>query len=135
RRPNSIDAPRLLSSIEASIIHQHIGVTLTPRLLALALYCTRLPRRRTVLTFHSGGYPTSPAGRTAGRLTLRSLIFRRLDRVIAVNPAIVRLFQRFGLAPERVRLISPFALPDTTPAAALPAPLGDFAAIHRPLLL
>src|SRR5438128_2311524 len=136
RHPRTaLEAARLLARLEASIVHLHIGGTVTPRLLALVLYCTLLPRRRTVLTFHSGGYPTSSAGRTAGPLTLRSLVFRRLDRVIAVNPAIVRLFQRFGLAPERVRLISPFAMPDTAPAAALPAPLSDFAAVHRPLLL
>ena len=131
----ALEAARLLARLEASIVHLHVGGIVTPRLLALALYCTLLPRRRTVLTFHSGGYPTSPEGRTAGRRTLRGLVFRRLDRVIAVNPAIVSLFERFGVAPERVRLISPFAMPDTTPAAALPAPLGDFAAVHRPLLL
>ena len=131
----TLEAARLLARLEASIVHLHIGGSVTPRLLGLILYCTLLPRRRTVLTFHSGGYPTSPAGRTAGPWTLRGGVFRRLDRVIAVNPAIVSLFQRFGLAPERVRLISPFAMPDIAPAATLPGRLGDFAAMHRPLLL
>ncbi len=132
---STLAAARLLARLEASIVHLHIGGIVTPRLLGLTLYCTLLPRRRTVLTFHSGGYPTSPAGRTAGPRTLRGRVFRRLDRVIAVNPAIVSLFQRFGLAPERVRLISPFAMPGPAPAATLPGRLGDFAAMHRPLLL
>jgi glycosyltransferase involved in cell wall biosynthesis len=125
----------LLLRLPYRIIHLHIGGNVTRRLLGLSLFCTLLPRRRTVLTFHSGGYPYSPAGRTAHPRTLRGFVFRRFDRVIAVNPAIVRLFDKFGLDRDRVRLISPFAISETAPATVLPDRLRDFFATHRPLLL
>ncbi len=57
---------RLLWQLPADILHLHFGGDLTPRLLGLALFCTLLPGRKTVLTFHSGGYPGSP-GRTDRR--------------------------------------------------------------------
>src|SRR2546422_1601247 len=130
---NALGVARLLLLLPYPIIHLHVGGNVTPRLLGLSLLCSRLPRRRTVLTFHSGGYPSSEAGRTAHPWTWRGLVFRRFDRVIAVNQAIAGLFGRFGLDPDRIRLIPPFAMPERT--AALPDRLRDFFAVHRPLLL
>src|SRR2546422_4427988 len=130
---SALGLARLLLRLPYPIIHLHVGGNVTPRLLGLSLFCSLLPRRRTVLTLHSGGYPSSEAGRTAHPWTWRGLVFRRFDRVIAVNQAIVRLFDRFGLEPHRVRLISPFAMPEA--ARALPDRLRDFFAVHRPLLL
>ena len=57
---------RLLWQLPADILHLHFGGDLTPRLLGLALFCTLLPGRKTVLTFHSGGYPGSPGGTDCG---------------------------------------------------------------------
>src|SRR6266403_1414913 len=99
----ALEVARLLRRLPDPIIHLHVGGTVPLRVLALNLFCTLFPRRRTVLTFHSGGYPTSKAGRSAGPWTLRGLVFRRLDRVIAVNAAIAALFERFGLESGRVR--------------------------------
>lgn len=130
---SALGVARLLLRLPYPIIHLHVGGNVTPRLLGLSLFCSLLPRRRTVLTLHSGGYPSSEAGRTAHPWTLRGFVFRRFDRVIAVNQAIVGLFDRFGLEPDRIRLIPPFAMPE--PAAALPDRLHDFFAVHRPLLL
>ena len=132
---SALGVARLLLRLPYPIIHLHIGGDVTPRLLGLGLFCSLLPRRRTVLTLHSGGYPSSRAGRTARPATLRGLVFRRFDRVIAVNRAIRGLFDEFGLDPDRVRLISPFAVPEAGPAPALPERLLDFFATHRPLLL
>jgi glycosyltransferase involved in cell wall biosynthesis len=132
---SALGLARLLVRLSYPIIHLHVGGNVTPRLLGLSLFCSLLPRRRTVLTFHSGGYPSSEAGRTAHPWTLRGFIFRRFDRVIAVNQAIVGLFGQFGLDPGRVRLICPFVIPDAAPATALPDRLRDFFAMHRPLLL
>src|SRR5439155_19746645 len=67
---------RLLVGLRVDILHLHFGGELPLRLLLLALFCSFLPGRRTVLTFHSGGYPSSPAGKTAGPRTLRGLVFR-----------------------------------------------------------
>ena len=126
---------RLLWRLPADIVHLHFGGDLTPRLLGLLLLCTLLPGRKTVLSFHSGGYPSSPAGRTARPGTLRGFLFRRLDGVIAVNAEIAALFRTFGVRAERIRTILPFVV--TPPDAAIPMPqrLADFFAAHQPLLL
>jgi glycosyltransferase involved in cell wall biosynthesis len=130
----ALETLRLLLKLPHEIVHLHLGGELTPRLLALCLVCTLLPRRKTVLTFHSGGYATSPAGRTAAPNTLRGWIFRRFDRIIAVNGEIRQLFLRFGVAPGRVRLIYPHTLPPP-PSSELPEPLRSFYAAHDPVLV
>ena len=66
----------LLRRLDADILHLHFGGDLTSRLLGLALYCTMLPRRKTVLTFHSGGYPSSPEGRRAAQGTTEAFLGR-----------------------------------------------------------
>src|SRR3954469_1436152 len=42
---------RLLWKLPAEILHLHFGGDLTSRLLGLALFCTTIPGRKTVLTF------------------------------------------------------------------------------------
>jgi len=126
---------RLLMRLPADILHLHFGGDLTPRLLGLALFCTLLPGRRTVLTFHSGGYPGSPAGRSAAPATFRGFVLRRLSGLIAVNPEIARLFARFGVPPGRIRTILPFAVRPPDPSLPLPERLAGFLAAHRPALL
>jgi glycosyltransferase involved in cell wall biosynthesis len=126
---------RLLWRLPADILHLHFGGDLTLRLLGLALFCTLLPGRKTVLTFHSGGYPGSAAGRTAAPATLRGFVLRRLDGLIAVNPEIAALFGRFGALPERIRTILPFAVELPDRSLPLPAPLAAFLGAHNPVLL
>src|SRR2546427_6152150 len=130
---SALGLARLLLRLPCPIIHLHVGGNVTPRLLGLSLFCSLLPRRRTVLTLHSGGYPSSQAGRMARARTLRGFVLRRFDRVIAVNQEIVGLFAKFGLESDRIRSIPPFAMPE--PAPTLPDRLRDFFAMHRPLLL
>jgi glycosyltransferase involved in cell wall biosynthesis len=126
---------RLLWRLPADILHLHFGGDLTPRLLGLALFCTLLPGRKTVLTFHSGGYPNSPAGRTAARATLRGFVLRRLDGLIGVNPEISELFVRFGARRERVRTILPFAVKPPDRSLPLPPRLAALLSAHSPVLL
>jgi glycosyltransferase involved in cell wall biosynthesis len=126
---------RLLWRLPADIVHLHFGGDLTPRLLGLALFCTLLPGRKTVLTFHSGGYPGSPAGLTAAPATLRGFVLRRLDGLIGVNPEIAALFARFGARRERIRTILPFAVEPPDRSLALPARLAAFLRAHSPALL
>jgi glycosyltransferase involved in cell wall biosynthesis len=125
---------RLLWRLPHRIVHLHLGGNLTPRLLGLALCCTLLPGRKSVVSFHSGGYPDSPAGRTARRATLRGWIFRRFDCVIAVNSAIASMFRRFGVAPERLRTIAPHAV-DASQEAPLPEEMDSFFQRHDPVLI
>lgn len=126
---------RLLSRLRVDILHLHFGGHLSPRLLGLAFLCTLLPGRRTVLTVHSGGYPSSPAGQTAGRWTLRGFIFRRLDGLIAVNAEIAALYRKFGVRPERIRTILPFSITPPLRSDPLPEKLRLFVASHGPVLL
>ena len=126
---------RLLLRLRFDIVHLHIGGTLTPRLLALSFLCCAIPGRRAVLTFHSGGYPSSKEGTHAHARSLRGFVFRRFDRIIGVNPEIVRLFHRFGVKPEKVRLIQPHALPSVLPARNMSEQLKRFFEAHEPVLL
>jgi glycosyltransferase involved in cell wall biosynthesis len=125
----------LLLRLRVDILHLHLGGHLSPRLLGLMFFCTLLPGRKAVLTFHSGGYPSSPAGQTAGPWTLRGFVFRRLNALIAVNPEIAALYRKFGVRPERVRTILPFSITLPERPAPLPDDLARFTASHTPLLL
>jgi glycosyltransferase involved in cell wall biosynthesis len=125
---------RLLARLPYDIVHLHIGGKLTRRLLGLAWLCASLPGKRAVLTFHSGGYPDSGAGRSASPRTIRGFIMRRFDRIIAVNEQIAELFRRLGVPPDRVRLIPPHAL-SVAPAPSLPEPWSGFVTGHSPVLI
>ena len=125
---------RLLIRLRPDIIHIHFGGMLTPRLLALYLVCTLLPGR-TVLTFHSGGYPTSPEGQKAGPGSFAGRVFRRLDRLIAVNAGIAAFFRQIGVAPERIRTIVPHAASPGEVSDTLPPALDAFFSSHHPVLL
>jgi glycosyltransferase involved in cell wall biosynthesis len=101
----------------------------------LALACSLMPRRKTVLTFHSGGYPLSEAGRSANPLTFRGFVLRRFDKVIGVNQELKNLFRRFGVAEERIRLILPHSISPDSIEKALPERLSRFFRAHNPTLL
>src|SRR2546423_870280 len=62
---HALELARLLLRLPYNIIHLHLGGHFSTRLLGLSLLCSLMPRSRVVLTFHSGGYPSSAAGRTA----------------------------------------------------------------------
>jgi glycosyltransferase involved in cell wall biosynthesis len=126
---------RLLWRLKADILHLHYGGDLSARLLGLLAYCTLLPGRKTVLTFHSGGYPSSPAGQSAGWWTLRGFLFRRLDGVIAVNAEIAKMFGKFGVKAERIRTILPFVVKPPDMKLEMPERLAAFFASHKPALL
>lgn len=130
-------APQLLALLRRlryDIIHLHIGGDVPLRLTALALACAVGGRGRSVLTFHSGGFPTSPVGLRARRASWRGFVFRRFDRIIAVNERIRELFARYGVEPSRVRLISPHATVRPATGAELPAHLRDFFDAHEQVL-
>lgn len=131
-----LDVMRLLATQPADIIHIHFGGMITTRLLCLYLFCSLLPGRRTVLTFHSGGYPTTPEGRAMNKHSFAAFVFRRLDRIIAVNTEIEAFFHRLGVEPSRVTVIAPHAFVEGEgPSAELPASLAEFAAAHQPLMV
>jgi glycosyltransferase involved in cell wall biosynthesis len=132
---NALEVMKLLARLKYDIIHMHIGGNLSPRLLMLGLTCCLMPRSKTVLTFHSGGYPLSDGGKSAGHLTFRGFVLRRFDRVIGVNRELEQLFRKFGVAGRRIRLINPYALISDTSEASLPNNLAGFFQNHSPRIL
>jgi glycosyltransferase involved in cell wall biosynthesis len=132
---SALELVRFLLRLRYDIIHLHLGGHLSTRLLGLSFLCSLMPRCRVVLTFHSGGYPSSAAGRSARYWTLRGLIFRRLDAIIGVNAEIVAMFRKFGVEPSRIHLILPHALPENAPDVPLPERLQSFLQSHKPGLL
>jgi glycogen synthase len=125
----------LLWKLPYRILHMHIGGTETPRLLALGLLCSWLPGHRSVLTFHSGGYPSSKAGKAAKPASLTGFVFRRFDHVISVNPEIAHVMLRYGVKPERLSTIRPDAAHQAPISPQLPERLRNFSEAHSPLLL
>jgi glycosyltransferase involved in cell wall biosynthesis len=132
---NPLEVVKLLLRLEYDIIHLHFGGNLSLRLILLAFVCTLMPRSKTVLTFHSGGYPSSEAGQSARSATLRGFVLRRFDRLVAVNEELVQLFRRFGVRAERIRLIHPHAIALDTIEKTLPEPLAQFFQHHDPALV
>jgi glycogen synthase len=128
---NPFEVIRLLAKLRYDIIHLHLGGTVPVRVLALAMLCCLAPRSKTVLTFHSGGYPESDEGRAAAPATLRGFVFRQFNRVIGVNQELVELFHRFGVSPKKLRLIQPHALSAQTAADALSPQMQRFFDAHE----
>ena len=130
-----LEVLRLLTHLQYDIIHLHFGGSLSPRLLILALACCLMPRSKTVLTFHSGGYPLSKAGKSANPITFRGFVLRRFDRLISVNHELEKLFRRFGVSERRIRLIYPHAISLDSVESSLPDGLARFFQAHHPRLL
>jgi glycosyltransferase involved in cell wall biosynthesis len=133
---SSLGLLRLLFRLDYDIIHLHLGGMLTERLLGLSMVCCLMPRSKAVLTFHSGGYPSSPQGRNAHPASLTGFVFRRFDRLIGVNPALVEFFRKLGVPAERTRLIYPHFFPGA-PSGSEPLPdnLAGFLGSHNPVLI
>src|SRR5579871_368444 len=135
--PNALAVAGHLLSHRYDIIHLHIGGRIWSRQLALALACAALPNTQLVFTFHSGGYPSSPEGRSANARTLRAFVLRRFDALIAVNEEIAQFFRTLGVKPSRIHVISPYlGFNAANPGPSfLPQQVSDFMAAHAPVLI
>jgi glycosyltransferase involved in cell wall biosynthesis len=125
---------RLLLTLPYDTLHLHIGGNLTHRLLALSLTCCLIPGKKAVLSFHSGGFPSSPQGRALHAGTFAAFVLRRFDAVIGINTAIVAWLATLGIAPDRLHYILPYA-DVLEPAQSLSSPLESFYREHDPVLL
>ncbi len=123
--------------LRADVLHVHVGGDLSRKDLLLCLALSAIPGARTVLTCHSGGFPSSPAGRAAAPNSFAGFVLRRLDRVIGVNADIAATFRRFGCAAERVVVIEPHAEPAVAEFSRTewPPRFRAFAEAHDPVLL
>jgi glycogen(starch) synthase len=139
---NAAELARLLFRLDYDVVHLHVGGMLTNRLVSLALLCTIMRGSKSVMTFHSGGFPSSSAGKATHRNSFVGFVFRRFNALIGVNSEIVNFFLHLGALPQRVRLILPhsFVPQDSVPepdkaAPNLPEPLAKFFAMHNPVLI
>jgi glycosyltransferase involved in cell wall biosynthesis len=132
---STTDLLRLLITLEYDIVHLHIGGILSHRLLGLGLVCSSMPRRRSVLTFHSGGYPSSPAGKATKANSFAGFVLRRFNAVIGVNPEIMDFFSRLAVSDSRTHLIYPHSLSSEETRSPMPEPLASFFAAHHPVLI
>ncbi len=124
----------LLFAQRADIVHLHVGGDFTLRLAALAFVCGILPGKKSVLTFHSGGFADSILGKAAKPFSLRGFAVRRLDKIIVVNEEMRELFERYGASKNKIALVAPFLLRRPKANAKVPAHLRDFVESHCPLL-
>jgi glycosyltransferase involved in cell wall biosynthesis len=132
---NPAQLVRLLAQLNYDLIHIHIGGMLTNRLLALSLVCARWPGKKSVMTFHSGGFPSTSEGQTLGPASFAGIVLRSFDGIIGVNEEIIGFLQKMRVRPEQARLISPYAfLSGSDPERALPPALSEFFAAHDPVL-
>jgi glycogen synthase len=126
---------QLLARLPYDLVHLHIGGMLSNRLLALSLICARWPGKKSVMTFHSGGFPSTREGQALGRSSFAGFVLRSFDGLIGVNEEIIRFLHKMGVRPQRARLISPYAfLAGSTSDRTLPPALADFFAAHDPVL-
>lgn len=125
---------RLLFAIKYDVLHIHIGGNLPPRVLALIRICAFLARGKSVLTLHSGGYAVEKI-KTARFFSPQGFIFRRLKKIIVVNQLMREMFVKFGVAPENVKLILPFALARPDENVKIPEKFLEFWRAHKKVLL
>ena len=134
--PNSaFELVRLLFSLRYEILHLHIGGNFTLRLALLALFCGLLPRSKKVLTFHSGGYASTPQGQAAKTMSLRGFAVRRFNKIVAVNREIAGLFAKYGVKPENIEIISPNVHRQPDESIEIPFEIRRFIENHSPVLL
>lgn len=132
---NAIGLLTLLASLDYDIIHYHFGGMLTRRARALALACTQPRTAKSVMTFHSGGFPSTPEGHSTGPNSLAAFVLRQFDGLIAVNEEILGFFERLHIPRKHVRVISPFSFVQDKAAASLPSAIAGFFDTHHPVMI
>lgn len=126
----------LLLRLKYDILHLHVGGMLSRRLLGLGMVCSLQAGCRSVMTFHSGGYPSTQEGQATGPQSFAGFVLRRFDGLIGVNPEILKFFRKLDVRSDRIRLIHPHAfLSEEGPSGTLPEPMQSFFAEHNPVLI
>ncbi len=125
---------RLLLTLDFDIVHFHVGGDFSLRLAFLMLLCDILPGKKSVVTFHSGGYAREGV-KFAEPISIRGIAFRSVDFLIGVNSQMLEMFRAYGVPEDKMSLILPFSLRQPDPNVEVPQKLLDFANANRPFLL
>lgn len=131
---SSFGLVKMLLSLNCDIVHYHIGGNFNLKLALLTLFCGLLPGKKSVVTFHSGGYARDAADHASPR-SIRGVAFRSVDLLIGVNEKMIEMFKSFGVGQERIRLLLPFELKRPDPSVELSTHLKEFTKRFDPLLL
>ncbi len=132
---SALEVASLLVRLPADVVHFHIGGDISNRLIGLGAFLNALPGRRSVLTLHSGGYPTSAQARETRRVKVIHAVLRRFDALVGVNPEVKAFLASSGIAAEKVHQLQPFPLLSRVKARSTSDPrLDAFCARQRPLL-
>ena len=126
---------KLLQKIKCDVLHLHVGGEITKRVLGLIAVCAFFGRGKSVLTIHSGGYPSSKEGKSAKKNSIRGAIFRQFEKIITVNPLIAGVFEKYGIAKEKIKVVYPFVHRNPDPTVKIPEKLKEFAEKHSPFLV
>ncbi len=132
---NARELLRLLLVLQYDVVHLHLGGNISPRLLRLCMVCNVIPGAKSVLTFHSGGYPSSNAGQRVSSITPTGIILRQFDGLISVNQDLFNFFRRCGAPESKIRLIYPHTVTLPGPEVKLRDDLQRFYDSHSPVLL
>jgi len=124
----------LIRKIDHDVLHLHVGGDITRRVLSLMLAASTLGKRP-VLSFHSGGYSTTPEAIKAKPNSARGRIFGQFSRIVPVNEELADVFGRYGVPEGKIAVIAPFALTPPDPSVELRGDIAAFAESHSPLLL
>lgn len=131
---NPLELLKLLFSLRYDILHLHIGGGIPLRVLLLILACSIVARGKSVMTLHSGGYAIETSDK-ANAWTFQGFVFRKVTRIIVVNDLMTRMFSKFGVQAEKVRLIYPFVLEKPKELVFIPEQFRAFFARHEKILL
>lgn len=132
RRPQELI--KLLKDLKYDVLHLHIGGGVSLRILSLMAVCAFFGRGKSVLSFHSGGY-ASENTKKAHFFSRDAAVFRMFRKIIAVNPLMVEMFEKFGVKKKKLHLIYPFVLRNPDKSVEIPLELKEFAEKHQPFLL
>jgi glycogen(starch) synthase len=125
----------LLWRLDYDILHLHLGGDISKRVLKLARSCSFFGKNKSILTLHSGEYPRTAEARNASPGSPVSKIFRRFSRLIAINHAIADIYEKHGVADDKIKIIPPFALKQPDKNVAVPFELTEFWKEHSPLIV
>ncbi len=125
---------RHVRALRPDVLHLHAGGVLSNRIVALLGALTVIAKAPVHFTFHSGGFPTSAAGRKLSSTTVTAIILRRLARVIGVNAELTDFFERLGVSTQRVSMLRPDS-PIVVDRSSASNALQDFARRASPFLL
>lgn len=124
-----------LKKINFDILHLHVGGEITKRVLGLIAVCAFFGSGKSILTVHSGGYPTSKEGKAARKNSVRGAIFRQFEKIITVNPLIADVFEKYGIERKKISVIHPFIHRNPDKSVEIPEKLKEFAEKYSPFLL